>query len=159
LAEREEAESADATREIRAAQRPIWAIALITDAVVERSARAAPNTKMSDRGTLAPESSACMSFPSGCPANKTARFIYGLNATQQVFGSGFLCVGDLFFRLPTIVTSATGTTSFSLNYGSLPAGGQISAGSTWKFQFRFRDPAAGGANFNLTHGESATFCT
>ena len=35
---------------------------------------------------------------------------------------------------------------------------EITAGSTWFFQFWFRDPAAGGAFFNLSNGLRAKFC-
>ena len=35
---------------------------------------------------------------------------------------------------------------------------QITPGSTWYFQFWYRDSAAGGAAFNLSNGLSATFC-
>jgi hypothetical protein len=38
------------------------------------------------------------------------------------------------------------------------AAGQITAGSTWNFQFWFRDPVAGGASFNLSDGLEVTFC-
>jgi hypothetical protein len=42
---------------------------------------------------------------------------------------------------------------------SLPqATEQITAGSTWYFQFWFRDPAAGARNVNLSNGLAATFC-
>ena len=34
---------------------------------------------------------------------------------------------------------------------------QITAGSTWNFQNWFRDPAAGGAFFNLSDGLEITF--
>jgi hypothetical protein len=34
----------------------------------------------------------------------------------------------------------------------------ITPGSTWTFQFWYRDLAAGGAGFNLSNELSATFC-
>jgi hypothetical protein len=39
-----------------------------------------------------------------------------------------------------------------------PGRRQITAGSTWNFQFWFRDPVAGGASFNLSDGLGVTFC-
>ncbi len=38
------------------------------------------------------------------------------------------------------------------------ASGQILDGSTWNFQFWYRDPNGGGAFYNFTDGLSATFC-
>ena len=35
--------------------------------------------------------------------------------------------------------------------------GQITAGSTWHFSTWFRDPAAGGAFFDLSNGLTVTF--
>ena len=47
----------------------------------------------------------------------------------------------------------------TLDYTNPPqAAGQITVGSTWNFQFRYRDPAAGGAYFNLSDGLEITFC-
>ncbi len=39
--------------------------------------------------------------------------------------------------------------------------GQVTAGSTWNYQFWYRDPPGGGggpAGFNLSNGMSITFC-
>jgi hypothetical protein len=36
--------------------------------------------------------------------------------------------------------------------------GLVAPGSTWYFQAWFRDPAAGGAAFNLSDGLAVTFC-
>jgi hypothetical protein len=117
-----------------------------------------PGATIGSSGTTSIAANNLVLTASGCPANKTGRFIYGMNATQQPLGNGFQCVGSPFFRLPALTTSASGTASFAVNYGSLPVGGQITVGSTWRFQFWYRDPPAGGANFNLSNGESATFC-
>jgi hypothetical protein len=45
-----------------------------------------------------------------------------------------------------------------VNYATLPPGATITAGSTWNFQFWYRNPAAGGAGFNLSDGLSIRFC-
>jgi hypothetical protein len=48
--------------------------------------------------------------------------------------------------------------TFLLDNTSPPsAATQITAGSTWNFQAWFRDPAAGGAFFNLSDGLNLTF--
>jgi hypothetical protein len=95
---------------------------------------------------------------SGCPAYRLGRFIYGPNQTQQAFGNGTLCVGGATFKLPIVPTSSTGDAQFQVNFSQLPSGGHITAGSTWSFQFVVRDPTAGGSNFNLSDGATATFC-
>jgi hypothetical protein len=95
---------------------------------------------------------------SACPPDRLGFFVYGLTPTQQVFGNGILCINNVAFQLPVISTSPVGTAAFPVNFNLLPAGGQITSGSTWNFQFLFRDPTAGGANFNLSNAQSATFC-
>jgi hypothetical protein len=52
--------------------------------------------------------------------------------------------------LPSFRTNEAGAGWVAVNYGALPAGGQITPGSTWRFQCVYRDPAAGGANANTT---------
>ncbi len=50
---------------------------------------------------------------------------------------------------------------FALNFTAPPAGsglGAITPGSTWYFQFWYRDPLGGGPAFNLSDGMMATFC-
>jgi hypothetical protein len=94
---------------------------------------------------------------------KLGLFFYGAGQTSLPFGNGMLCVsngGKGTFRLdPALTISAGGTASHALNYGAPPsAAGQITAGSTWYFQFWYRDPAAGGAGYNLSDALEATFC-
>jgi len=36
--------------------------------------------------------------------------------------------------------------------------GALTVGSTWYFQYWYRDPAASGASFNLSDAASATIC-
>jgi hypothetical protein len=48
-----------------------------------------------------------------------------------------------------------------VDFGSPPAStgpGALTAGSTWYFQYWYRDPLAGGANFNLSDALGGTFC-
>jgi hypothetical protein len=46
----------------------------------------------------------------------------------------------------------------SVDLASAPVLGVITPGSTAYFQCWYRDPAAGGAAFNLSDGLSVTFC-
>ncbi|MFT4539794.1 MAG: hypothetical protein ACI841_003371 [Planctomycetota bacterium] len=93
-----------------------------------------------------------------CPAGQVGIFYYGPNESSQAFGNGTRCVGGSTTRLPIVSTDIFGEARWSLDLTNLPPGGGIQAGDTVKFQFWFRDPAAGGAAFDLTDGLSATFC-
>ena len=91
------------------------------------------------------------------PKNKSGLFFYGPNQIQIVFGNGFRCVGGALHRLPVLNSGPSGELVFPVDYGSLPAGGQIVAGATWNFQAWFRDPAAGGAFFDTSDAISILF--
>jgi glucose/arabinose dehydrogenase len=102
---------------------------------------------------------------SQCPPRQPGIFFYGPAQIDAPFGNGHLCVGSggkgLFQLRPPQHLSATGRTSRPLDFTAPPmvsGDGQITIGSTWNFQFWFRDPAGGGAGFNLTDAISVQFC-
>ncbi len=88
--------------------------------------------------------------------NQPGIFFYAPNQIQVPFGNGFLCVGGGIARLPVLFASEHVAT-FTLDFGSLPAIGQINPGDTWNFQHWYRDPAGGGAAFNTSDGVSISF--
>jgi hypothetical protein len=92
----------------------------------------------------------------GVPPNAAGIFFYGANAIQQPFGNGFRCVGGTVFRLPLVNADFLGDAHYLLNYNAVPA--PISAGDLWRFQFWYRNPAGGGAGFNLSDGLAVSFC-
>jgi hypothetical protein len=93
------------------------------------------------------------------PSGEFGIFYYGPNQNQVPFGNGFRCVGGTTYRLPLVTVGGGGTATMPLDITAPPSpGGQISSGDTWNFQFWYRDPAAGGANFNLSDGLELTFC-
>jgi len=96
----------------------------------------------------------------GCPADKPGLFYYGTSQIQVPFGDGFRCVGGSIYRFPVARTNAQGVAEFSVNFNNPPqAAGQITPGSTWKFQYWYRDPAGpGGMLFNLSNALSVPFC-
>lgn len=100
-------------------------------------------------------------FASGLPANQFGIFYYGPEEQSLVFGNGTRCVGPGnvgVFRLALQNSGADGVLYQPLDYSDPPqTDGQITAGSTWKFQAWFRDPQAGGASFDLSDGYSITF--
>ncbi len=93
---------------------------------------------------------------SGCPHNAAGLFFYGPNEVQAAFGNGFRCVGGAVWRLGQHPSNGSGVATVAINFGAVPAA--INPGSTWKFQYWYRNPAAGGALFNLSNGLSVTFC-
>lgn len=100
----------------------------------------------------------------GAAPQQFGLFCYGREAAQFPLGNGFGCVGTggLWYSrfLPPELTDAAGAASLDVDLTSAPAGagpGRIEPGSTWFFQYRYRDPAAGGAAFNLSDGLRETF--
>ncbi len=92
-------------------------------------------------------------------------FYYGSTQVQVPFGDGFRCVGGgasgTFRFSPAQQSDIFGDLSRFVDMTQSPAGagaGQIHAGSTWNFQYWYRDPAAGGTGFNLSNGLSVPFC-
>jgi hypothetical protein len=92
-----------------------------------------------------------------CPPNTTGLFYYGSSQTQVPFGNGFRCVGGTVFRLGAQVTDAFGDALRSLDLTALPSG-PAQPGDVRHFQFWYRNPAGGGAGFNLSNGLTLTVC-
>lgn len=91
-----------------------------------------------------------------CPFNQFGVFYLGNNELNLPFGNGIRCVGGGIRRLSVVNTGASGSAASTLNLQDPIYG--ISGGVTKKFQFWVRDPAAGGANFNLSDALSIQFC-
>jgi hypothetical protein len=93
--------------------------------------------------------------------NQPGLFFYGGSQIQVVFGNGFRCVGAPLFRLnPPLSADGAGSVSRLLDFNAPPAGGgpgRILPGTTWNFQWWYRDPMGGGALFNLSDALEATF--
>lgn len=91
-------------------------------------------------------------------------FYYGSVPIQLPFGDGFRCIGGAsVFRLgPLIPSDETGYAARLVDFDVPPAGagpGLIQPGTTWYYQFWYRDLAGpGGTGFNLSDGASATLC-
>jgi glucose/arabinose dehydrogenase len=97
---------------------------------------------------------------SGLPIDEYGIFFYGPQQAPTPFGQGTLCVGGPggVFRLrPALRSSTAGSVRRLLDLNASPADtgpGMITAGSTWSFQFWYRDPGLG---FNLSDGVSISF--
>jgi len=81
-----------------------------------------------------------------CPPNRPGLFFYGNLAANLPFGNGVRCLGGTIRRRPALLIDASGSAAQPFDYSSSP----IAAGSSWNFQFWFRDPLGGGAFFNLS---------
>ena len=76
---------------------------------------------------------------------------------------GYLCVSPyspgLFRMHPIALINASGHAEHVINnFDALAPTGRITAGSTWYFQFWFRDHAAGGTGTNLSDAVQVNFC-
>ena len=97
----------------------------------------------------------------GLPPNQPGIFFYGNLQTSSPFGQGTLCVsgtGGVIRIKPSLVASFLGTANRNLDFTLPPfdaGAGMITAGSTWNFQYWYRDPGFG---FNLSNALSVTFC-
>ncbi|MAE29251.1 MAG: hypothetical protein QF724_09115 [Planctomycetota bacterium] len=117
-----------------------------------------PGSVMGYSGSLGIAANDLTLQASGCPTNQFGIFFYGQNQIAMPFGNGVRCVGGQLFRFPPVPTG-TGTASYGVDYTSPPQpAGQLTAYSTWNFQYWYRDPIAGGAFFNLSDGLAITFC-
>ncbi|MCC7014787.1 MAG: S8 family serine peptidase [Planctomycetes bacterium] len=92
------------------------------------------------------------------PAAKAGIFFFGPSQVQVPFGNGIRCVSGGTRRLgPSILTNAQGVALRVVDLTQSPAAGVIVPGLTSNFQFWFRDPSAGGSNFNLSDAVSITW--
>ncbi|HIG12097.1 MAG: hypothetical protein ABGY71_12910 [bacterium] len=91
------------------------------------------------------------------PANQPGIFFYGPNQVQLPFGNGTRCIGAPITRLGVTFASPFGDMQVTIDNQAAPISGAFTPGSVWNFQAWFRDPVAGGANFDLSDGLEVTF--
>ena len=92
------------------------------------------------------------------PPNRSGLFFFGSLAIDAPFGDGRRCAGGVTQRLaPVQLTDGAGRASRAIDFQAPPAAGRLVPGSTWSFQFWFRDPPGGAAGFNLSDAVRVTF--
>ena len=92
------------------------------------------------------------------PPSVPGLFFFGSGHTAQPFGDGVLCVLPPLKRIqPPAGTSAAGIATRELDLTLPPAAGAIAPGTSWDFQFWFRDGAGGPAGFNTSDGYHVSF--
>ncbi len=94
----------------------------------------------------------------GNPPSQFGVFFMGPTPTSVPFGNGYLCVTGSLTRYPLVTSDALGIASYDVDNTVPPALGKIVDGSTWNWQYWYRDPMGGGAFFNLSDALSATYC-
>ena len=92
----------------------------------------------------------------GCPPNASCLYFYGPAETFAPFGNGYRCVTGGITRFSVQTISAFGDTSRAMDFNNLPS--PIVAGDTRFFQLWYRNPAGGGAGFNLSDALGVFFC-
>jgi len=139
------------------ADRPLVAgIELIplADDAFSRYCISAPNSATAGanigfRGTTSVGTNNLRIYATALPPNQLGFFMLGSQQTQAPLGDGFLCLAGQVSRfLPPHTSNGNGNVSRLLNLAnptSVPE--TILAGSTWNFQFFYRDAVAGSFNF------------
>ncbi len=125
-----------------------------------------PGALIGSQGTLSITDNTFTVTVSGATPSQFGFFYYGKGQIQLPFGDGFRCVsaaGSGIHRLnPAQKTDASGYLQRLVDFTQPPAGsgtGQIDPGTTWNFQFWYRDPGGpGGTDFNLSDALRGTFC-
>ena len=89
---------------------------------------------------------------SGGPPGQLSLFLYAPNEGTLPLGNGTLCVGPPFQRLgDPMFIDAMGGASLALDLAASPLNvwmGGIAPGSTWRFQWIFRDSVGAGLDFS-----------
>jgi hypothetical protein len=98
---------------------------------------------------------------SGLPDKQLGLFLYGPHGSFRPLGDGLLCVGGGLQRiLPPQVSSAAGTAHLRVDLSQDPfveGAYAITPGSTWSFQYWYRDRGAAPATSNLSDAVHVVF--
>jgi hypothetical protein len=122
----------------------------------------APNStgsgaSMSSTGSTGVAANDLVLVTSGLPASAIGIYFVGASPTQVPFGNGFQCVDAPVTRLGPAIASA-GVAQRAFDGTLLPPPIRPQAGDVRYFQFWYRNPAGGGAGFNLSDALRVLFC-
>ena len=116
-----------------------------------------PGALMGSSGSLSVAANSFGLSATGAPPGQPGIFYFGAGQTQVAFGNGFRCVaGQISRLLPPLSIDGAGNASRGVDFTTAP-GNVITGGSVWNFQFWFRDPMGGAAQFNLSDGLNVSF--
>ncbi len=113
---------------------------------------------ISGMGTTSISSANFTLYADGVPPNAAGLYYFGANEVQQPFGNGYRCVSGSVSRFGVQAADALGVMARQVNFTAAPAAGVLLPGSTWRFQLWYRNPAGGGAGYNLSNGLRVRFC-
>ena len=112
---------------------------------------------ISARGSSDPDDNYFSLAVTDVPSAKLGIFFFGTNATSSPFGQGIKCIANPVRRLPPLRLGGTaGETYLTPDLTDLPGNTVFTPGSTWLFQFWYRDQNPF-ATTNLSDGLSVTF--
>jgi hypothetical protein len=117
-----------------------------------------PGATITSTGSLSVADNQFTLLSFSAPSGEFGLFFYGASQTQVGLGDGTLCVGGNLHRLPVVQVDMFGLAEHTVDFTAAPPNAQITPGSTWNFQFWFRDPPGGPAGYNLSNGLSVLFC-
>lgn len=92
-----------------------------------------------------------------CPPHQFGLWFYGPDPLQHPLGNGTLCIGGSLVRLPVVEIDGGGFNHQAVDETTAPTAEDLVTGSTWHFQFWFRDPTAAPAASNLSAGYRVRF--
>ncbi len=94
----------------------------------------------------------------GCPPDVLGGFYFGPWRSAMPLGAGTRCIDGGRVRLGAVTTDSGGHAEFSIDLLAAPAVGRLTVGSTWNFQFWYRDAAFASDGMNLSNALAVTFC-
>lgn len=94
----------------------------------------------------------------GNPVHQFGLFFMGPAQTSTPLGDGTLCVSGQLVRYGAQLTDGAGASYRAIDNTIPPASGHLTVGSTWNWQWWYRDQPAGGAGYNLSDALTVTFC-
>jgi hypothetical protein len=130
----------------------------ITNSCIAAPNSVGPGAVMTWGGSTSVTSNDLTLSASGCPINTSGLFYFGSTATQVPFGNGFRCITGPTVRFGVVTANIFGDAVQALDLNALPSGAVVNPGDTLLFQFWYRNPAGGGAGFNLSDLLNVRFC-
>ena len=100
----------------------------------------------------------------GLPPGEIGLFFYGPRQVQIPLGDGFLCVAagggvGLYRLFPPLSSDGNGDVGLTVDFSRFEGSpGEVQAGSTWNFQYIYRDSSSGSSAFNTSDALSVEFC-
>lgn len=121
---------------------------------------AGPGAMISMNGSTSLSANDLELVATGAIAGNFGLFFYGRNQIMLPVSNGFVCVGGGglgIFRTGTVLTSPGGVATRQIDYFTQTnPDGLITAGSTWNFQYFYRDSV--GTFTNYSNALQLTFC-